>query len=296
MIKKSAFLLACSVLLTACGGGGSSDSNSGPVVSQPPSTPNTYTFSMEDDTQSSFDLGVEFDDLVSDVSDDVASVSISGGGITVNAKDVDREHLVRVELYQGDKVKGYVVISISNSDAAQAIAQAKSLVESKDAILEQEEAFKVFAHFADVAYLSERLSNSEKDQLIASFTPSDSGHYSDVAQAINDVAAALAGYQAGGLSDSDLAKAISSAEEHVSSHSAQGSGQLASLQEVVGDLMPEFPATAISYRAQLDEYSRFEGNSDFGSFDSSGNFVYLDQFEILAEFNLDNESSIFCPL
>lgn len=296
MKTKSAFLLAVSVLLAACGGEGSSESSSGSIVSQPPSMPNTYTFSMTDDTQSTFDLSVEFDAVETGAPESVASVSIAGEGLTVIARDVDREHLVRVELYQGDTVKGYVVISISNSDAAPVIAQAQSLVDSKDAILEQKEAFKVFAHFADVAYLSERISNSEKEQLLANYKPTNSGYYSDVAQAINAVAAALAGYKAGGMSDSELSEAIENTDQPISKHAEQGSMHLQTLHEIAGGAMPDFPPASITYRAELGEYSRFEGNASYGSFDDSGAFVYLDQFQILSEFNFENDTSIFCPL
>jgi hypothetical protein len=297
MLIKFIPILVLSLAVSACGGGGGGGSDSpsakGDVVT-PPAIPGMFTFSMNENEVLEKDIGFAPDYVRIESGISAVQADISGQKLVVTAGEIDRELLVRIDAVRDGKVVTYAVVQVKNSSAVELVQKGEALDEQREELLNLEEAGKLFRYFVDVAYLGERITNSEKEDLIASFGDVDTQAYQVTSNALNSAYTAYRGYRAGVTDEYEFSEELESAELALDQYASQAALKFEALKGKLPEL-PDFSNLSFSFVTKEKRYSMFEGNPAFGDYLSDGTFQYSQPYSALQGFTFKGQTGFFCP-
>ncbi|MGM0451028.1 MAG: hypothetical protein ACQERE_09380 [Pseudomonadota bacterium] len=289
--------LAASLAITGCmGGGGSSSSDSGDTASTAACGATEVRNLLVDESGShnedlslcfsADNAGIEADGHVSDLEWD-------GNKLAFSTNQVDRPRSTEIRILDPDgatQVRINVVVENASGRADE--VRAAHIVNNSDAIRALENDRRIYAYTLETAYLDGQISWSERQSMLARWTPETTQSHDILSSRIKETEEVLEAYRNGEVGEQRLAEAADNAVDYLPSHGDYGAQKLEQLarDDRIDVTVPDVSFGVLTYRSSVEQVSRRVGNRAYGELEQ-GQWEFDDRYRFLSAVeNLETNS------
>lgn len=284
MNRKSQIVILSSLILSACGGGGGGGSDPEFIKLE------QQAVSLAEGSEASISFSSSFDDLSFQVTETtpagVGSVTLQSGQLKISASETDRPGVISGVLYSQGKGVNHstsktVSIAVQNASAKDLEAQASNLIDQKQDILALNEDKAIYQFIVEASYLNGLIDYNQKDTLLSSFSAQSAPTYSSINTELNSFEAALTSYEKAGISDTDLAAALTNTDASITGHSDYAAQKLSEISTYSDPYFGDLTITSMAYDPISGRYSRYLGQEAVGAYEGE-NWSFLADYQLLS--------------
>ena len=262
--------LAASLLLAGCIGGGSSGGDSSDTASTAAcGKTETRNLLVNENTNYRDNLSLCFsaDEGSLEADGQLSELHWEGETLAFRSGHVDRPRRTQIRVLDPDgSTQLRINIVVENRSGRADEIRADHLVDESASILALKEDRQAYAYMLEVAYLEGQINWSERQSMLADWTPETSSAHATLAEKIKKVERVLEDYRDGRAGEYQLSQAADLAASYLGAH-----GQYAAdkLMELTGDqridvAVPDISSGQLAYRADVRRVSRHFGNPAYG--------------------------------
>ncbi|ARM86347.1 hypothetical protein [Marinobacter salarius] len=298
-IVTTAVLAASTLLLAACGGGGGSSSDSGnngptiqnEVVNINAAENTTRTVAITGDIKGDISI-------VRDSSAITLTVDPETNEATVTISEVERAGVdARYEFTTSSDLRYIITVSAENTSAATTVAQTATLTEATGGGDLVRDDLRLAEVALELEYLASQTTYGDKVAAISNNAGTVNIAASDLSTSITTLAQALADYNAGDITDTQLSQTLNATQANFDTLDAAAGDVIDDVLNTINQLVDiNLPANidqtyALEYVPEADRFSRYM-NADFGTLESDGNFSFNGPYDFLnSVFTFANSSA-----
>lgn len=262
--------LAASLLLAGCVGGGSSSGDASNTASTAAcGETETRNLLVDENTNYRDNLSLCFSAEEGSLEADgqLSDLHWEDSTLAFRSSHVDRPRRTQIRVLDPDgSTQLRINVVVENRSGRADEIRAERLVNERTSILALKEDRQAYAYMLEVAYLEGQINWSERQSMLAEWTPETSSAHGTLAERIKEVARVLEDYRNGRAGEYQLSQAADLAASYLGAH-----GQYAAdkLTELTGDpridvAVPDISSGQLAYRADVERVSRHVGNPAYG--------------------------------
>lgn len=281
---KVYFLMLLSLFLTACGGGGgggSATSNGVNPSSNNTATYQTQAYSLSESSVKAIKIPVAASSINVENPDSNIKVTYSGGVLNVNAGNVDKIVTLTVDFKNSSNAVVYkALVTVNNTSADAMIKEAKALYTQSHDIIYLTDDSKLYFYFVDTAYLKGLITYGDRETLLSDFVPLAQPEANQMKTLASTLSTDLTNYDKGAATDTEVKGVMDSFISLMTAHSSYGVGELKKVQFLGNGDIPDVTLGTMAYDYQNNVFSRFIGDSNYGSY-ASGKWAFSSTYSFL---------------
>lgn len=277
-------VIAASVILTACGGGGSGSDSSGPSLSN-----EVISLEVGENTERTVSLegNIESTNITRSSAAITFDATPSESSLTITVSDIVRNHGdARIEIITSTDKRYIVNVVAENTSAAAVLAEAATLSEITSGTALVQDDVRLANVALELKYLASQSTYSEKVAAQNANAATIGFSASNLMQGIETLKLALADYEAGDITETQLSQSLDATKAEFTSLD-QAAGELVNDARVTinnlidTDLPIDIETTyPVEYVAEADRYSRYM-NEDFGTLSNDGSYSFNPEYDYL---------------
>ncbi len=171
---------------------------------------------------------------------------------------------------------------VENTSGRAIETRAEHLVNQSGAIRTLAGDRRVYAYTLEVAYLDGQIGWSERQAMLAQWTPESTQSHDTLTEKIKETGVVLEKYRRGQVGEHRLAEAADNAISYLPSHGEYGARRLEELasDDRIDVRVPDVSFGVFTWRASVKQVSRRIGNSAYGDLDQ-GQWRFDAQYRFL---------------
>ncbi|MYL25597.1 MULTISPECIES: hypothetical protein [Halomonadaceae] len=262
--------LAASLLLAGCIGGGSSSGDASDTGSTAAcGKTETRNLLVNENTTYRDNLSLCFsaEEASLEADGQLSELHWEGNTLAFRSSHVDRPRRTQVRILDphGSTQLRINVVVENRSGRADEI-RADHLVDESASILALSEDRQAYAYMLEVAYLEGQIDWSERQSMLADWTPETASAHGTLAEKIKKVERVLEDYRNGRAGEYELSQAADLAASYLGAHGQYAADKLMALarDQRIDVAVPDISTGELAYRAGVEQVSRHVGNPMYG--------------------------------
>ena len=289
--------IVASFALAGCmGGGGSSSGGSGDTASTAACGATVVQNLLVNESErhhENLSLCFSADNASIEADGYVSGLQWDGNTLAFRTDNVDRPRSTEIRILDPDgasQVRINVVVENASGRADE--VRAAHIVDNSEAIRQLESDRRIYAYTLETAYLDGQINWSERQAMLAQWTPETTQSHDILSTRIKETRKVLEAYRNGQAGEQQLAEATSNAVSYLPSHGDYGARKLDELarDERINVPVPDVSFGVLTYRASVERVARRVGNRAYGQLEQ-GEWEFDARYRFLSSVeNLETRS------
>lgn len=281
--------IVASLSLAGCVGGGSDGGSGDTKASAVCGETEIRNLLVGENSHRSENLSLCFDAESASLegSEHIQDLHWEGNRLTFRTGDVDRPNQARIRVLDPNGATQVDInVVIENTSGQDIETRAEHLVDQSESIKVLESDRQVYAYTLEVAYLDDQISWSERQAMLAQWTPESTQSHDTLSEKIKETRAVLEDYRRGKVGEQQLAEAADNAISYLPSHGDYGARKLDELasDDRIDVRVPDVSFGVFTWRSSVEQVSRRLGNSAYGDLES-GEWNFDSRYRFLTAVN-----------